>query len=81
MTEQEIEGAARTLAARPYTITTEYDAEDGYFVARAEEYPFFAGAEDTPEAAEVTLREAIALAIAGDLRDGRPIPEPHGVAA
>lgn len=71
-----ISARALTLAARPYTVSTAYDAEDGYYVARAEEWPYLAGAEDTPDAAEATLREAIAIAIEGKLQRGLPIPEP-----
>lgn len=71
---------ARRLAARPYAITTRHDEDDGGYIAEAVEYPYFAGDGDTPEAAEVVLRAAIALAIAGDLRDGRPVPEPQGIA-
>ena len=58
-------------------MTVVYDDDDGYFVARSEEWPYLAGAEDTPGAAEATLREAIAIAIAGRMKRGFPIPEPR----
>ncbi len=77
----EVSERARTLASRPYAIRTAYDTEDGCYVARAEEWPYLAGAEDTQDAAEATLREAIALAIEGKLRRGYHIPEPHAVPA
>lgn len=79
--EIEVSEQARALASRPYTIRTAYDAEDGCYVARAEEWPYLAGAEDTRDAAEATLREAIAIAIEGKLRRGQPIPRPHAVPA
>lgn len=72
---------ARALAARAYAIRTAYDAEDECFVARAEEFPYLAGAENTPDAAEATLREAIAIAIEGNLRRDIPIPEPQRATA
>ncbi len=77
--ETEISGRARDLAARPYAIRTVFDAEDGCFVARAEEWPYLAGAEDTLGAAEATLRDAIAIAIEGNLRHGLPVPDPRSV--
>ncbi len=79
--EIEVSGRARDLAARSYTIRTIFDAEDDCFVARAEEWPYLAGAEDTPDAAEATLRDAIAIAIEGNLRRGRPIPAPQHATA
>lgn len=79
--EIEISEQARALACRPYAIHTAYDAEDGYYVARAEEWPYLAGAEDTPDDAEATLREAIAIAIEGRLRRNLPIPEPQRATA
>ncbi len=68
---------ARLLAARPYAITVRPAEDNEGYIAEAAEYPYFAGDGDTPEAAEAMLRGAIALAIAGDLLDGRSPVEPR----
>lgn len=67
-------------AALPYSITVTHEDENGY-VAQAEEFPWLVAAEETPEAAESSLRHAIALAIASAMRRGRPVPEPQRVTA
>jgi len=77
----EVSDRATALAARPYAISTIYDAADGCFIARVEEFPHLIGAEDTPVAAEAVLREAIAIAIEGRLRRGHSVPEPQRATA
>ena len=67
------------LAKYPYTIAHSYDNENGY-VGRVIEMPEVVIAEDTLEALEASLYKAIALAIAVDLRNGRPIRTPQGIA-
>ncbi len=67
-------------AALPYSITITHDDENGY-VAQAEEFPWLVAADGTPEAAESSLRHAIALAIASAMRRSHPIPEPQHVTA
>ncbi len=75
----EVSEEARALAARPYAIKTVYDTEDECYIARAAEWPYLAGAAETPDAAEAILREAIEIAIEGMLLRAQPIPEPHPV--
>jgi len=79
MREVIVTETARRLAARDFAITICPDEDDGGYIAETAEYPFFAGDGDTPDAAEAMLREAIALAIAGDLLDGRTVPEPYAI--
>ncbi|MGI8854521.1 MAG: type II toxin-antitoxin system HicB family antitoxin [Thermomicrobiales bacterium] len=75
-----ISDEARRRAALPYSIAIAYDDENGY-VAQAEEFPWLVAAEETPEAAESSLRHAIALVIANAMRHDRTVPEPQRVTA
>lgn len=79
MSDPDIPREAWEMACRPYHISVRRDDEDGYYVAEVEEFPYLAGAEDTPEAAIDTLREAMALAITAQMRRGTPIAEPHPI--
>jgi predicted RNase H-like HicB family nuclease len=77
----EISQEAWEMARRPYHISVRRDDEDECYVAEVAEFPYLAGAEDTPEAAIETLREAMALTISGRMQRGQPIPEPQPVRA
>ncbi|MHB8647171.1 MAG: type II toxin-antitoxin system HicB family antitoxin [Thermomicrobiales bacterium] len=77
----EIPQEAWEMARRPYHISVRRDDEDACYVAEVAEFPYLTGAEDTPEAAIATLRHALALAIAGQMRHGNPIPEPQPIHA
>jgi predicted RNase H-like HicB family nuclease len=76
----EIPPAAWELAWR-YEPSVSLDPVDDCYVARVSEFPYLAGAEGTPDAAVHTLRHALALAIAGKMRRGNPIPEPRPIHA
>lgn len=64
------------LARRYATAVAANDDPREPFVARATEFPFIAGAGDTPEEAIRVLTEMVADAIEDLEREGEPIPEP-----
>jgi len=66
--------------AAEYDYSMTHDDENGY-VARVREFPYISGVEETPDAAVATLRHALALAIASNMRRGVSIPHPHAIPA
>jgi predicted RNase H-like HicB family nuclease len=81
MRDQDIPQEAWEMARRPYHISVHRDDEDECYIAEVAEFPYLTGAEDTPEAAIATLREAMALAITVQMRSGTSIAEPHAIHA
>lgn len=72
--------AARVAAylRRPYRMEVRGDPEQGY-LASAPELPGCITAAETPEAAMVALRDAMASWIETALIDGAPVPEPNDI--